>query len=162
MKFLALAAVLIAPSLTLQPSGTLIDESAIDFQAEVLGGGTIRLSELSGKVVLVNFWGVWCASCRQEIPELAALDQELRRRGLVVLGADYGDQPETIPAFVKEFGMTYPVLLDDELAETYGVVLFPTTVIIDRAGRIRYRGEGYRPETFAAMRGLLEGLLDAP
>ena len=162
MKGLALAAVLIAPSLTLQPSGTLIDEPAIDFQAEVLGGGTIRLSELSGKVVLVNFWGVWCASCRQEIPELVALDQELRRRGLVVLGADYGDQPERIPAFVKEFGMTYRVLLDDGLAETYGVVVFPTTLIIDRTGQIRYRGEGYRPETFAAMRGVVEGLLDAP
>lgn len=58
--------------------------------------------------------------------------------------------------------MTYPVLLDDGLAETYGVVVFPTTVIIDRAGRIRYREEGYRPETFTAMRGLLERLLDAP
>lgn len=162
MKCVALAVVLIAPVLTLQPSGTRIDEPAIDFQAEVLGGGTIRLSELSGKVVLVNFWGVWCASCRQEIPELVALDQKLRSRGLVVLGADYGDQPETIPAFVEEFGMTYRVLLDEGLAETYGVVVFPTTLIIDRAGRIRYRGEGYRPETFVAMTGLVEGLLDDP
>ena len=164
MRVLTLVALLVAP--TLQPSDApidpLIDEPAIDFEAATLDGGAVRLSDLSGQVVLVNFWGIWCTSCRQEIPELVELDRELRDRGLVVLGADYGDQPEAIPAFAERFGMTYPILLDDALAETYEVVVFPTTLVIDRAGRLRYRVEGYRPEAFAAMRGVLEGLLDAP
>lgn len=123
MRVLTLVALLVAP--TLQPSDApidpLIDEPAIDFEAATLDGGAVRLSDLSGQVVLVNFWGIWCTSCRQEIPELVELDRELRDRGLVVLGADYGDQPEAIPAFAERFGMTYPILLDDALAETYEV-----------------------------------------
>ena len=126
-----------------------------------LQGRTIRLSELSGQVVLLNFWGVWCTSCRQEIPELVALDRQLRDRGLVILGPDYGDAPETIPEFVAEYGMTYPVLLDDGLAELYEVIVFPTTVIVDRGGRIRYRVEGYLPERFEEMTRVVEYLLEA-
>lgn len=167
MTPLVLLWVLLAPGLTFQAAEVdglvlgLVDEPAIDFEATDLEGRTIRLSELSGQVVLLNFWGVWCTSCRQEIPELVALDRELRDRGLVILGPDYGDEPDTIPEFVAEYGMTYPVLLDDGLAERYEVIVFPTTIIVDRGGRVRYRVEGYLPERFEAMTRVVEFLLEA-
>ncbi|HAK56010.1 MAG TPA: hypothetical protein DCP38_11100, partial [Acidobacteria bacterium] len=62
--------------------GGLIDEPAIAFEATDLDGNTLRLSDLEGQVVLINFWGVWCTSCRHEIPELVALDRQWRDRGL--------------------------------------------------------------------------------
>ena len=161
MKLLALWGLLLVPAFGLQTTG-LIDEPAIDFVAVDLNGKTVRLSELSGKVVLINFWGVWCTSCRREIPELVTLDRELRSRGLVILGADYGDEPESIPAFVEEYGMTYPVLLDDGLAERYEVIVFPTSIVVDRSGRIRSRVEGYVPERFEDMKRVLNRLLAEP
>ena len=139
---------------------TLLDEPAIEFDAVDLDGRDVRLSDLRGKVVLINFWGVWCVSCREEIPELITLDREFRERGLVVLGADWGDEPSALPPFVEEFGMSYPVLLDDGLAERYGVIVFPTSVVIDRSGRLRARVEGFLPERFEAMQLEVERLLD--
>ena len=134
-------------------------EPAKDFEARDLGGTAMRLSGLKGKVVVLNFWGIWCKSCRQEIPHLSALDREWREKGLVVLGADYGDAPEDLAPFVKELEMSYPVLVDDGLADEYEVLVYPTSVVIDRKGRIRGRVEGYRAESFEEMKSLVERLL---
>jgi thiol-disulfide isomerase/thioredoxin len=133
---------------------------AKDFEAKDLAGNTIRLSDLKGKVVLLNFWGIWCKSCRQEIPHLSALDRELREKGLRVLGADYGDAPEDLAAYAKELDMSYPVLVDDGLADEYEVLVYPTSVVIDREGFLRGRFEGYREETFEEMKALVEHLLE--
>jgi len=135
-------------------------EPAKDFQARDLAGGAVRLSDLKGKVVLINFWGIWCKSCRQEIPHLSALDREWREKGLVVLGADYGDAPEDLPPFVKELEMSYPVLVDDGLADQYEVLVYPTSIVIDRKGLVRGRVEGYREETFEEMKALVKRLLE--
>ena len=141
-------------------SADLVNEPSINFEAVDLDGNIVRLSDLTGKVVLINFWGVWCTSCRQEIPELIALDQRWRDRGLIILGADWGDAPAALPPFVEEFGMSYPVLLDDGLAERYSVIVFPTSVLIDRSGRLRLRVEGFLPERFETMTAVVEQLLD--
>ena len=143
--------------LSLEPPGY---EEAKDFEARDLAGSAVRLSELKGKVVVLNFWGIWCKSCRQEIPHLSALDREWREKGLVVLGADYGDAPEDLRPFVKELEMSYPVLIDDGLAEEYEVLVYPTSVIIDRRGRTRARVEGYREESFGETRALVKRLLE--
>lgn len=150
-----IAALLLLPGLASQPH-----EKAKDFEARDLAGTTVRLSDFEGKVVLLNFWGIWCKSCRQEIPHLVALDREWREKGLVVLGADYGDAPADLPAFVKELEMSYPVLLDEGLADEYEVLVYPTTVVIDRNGRVRRRVEGYRKEVFEEMRALVASLLE--
>jgi thiol-disulfide isomerase/thioredoxin len=134
-------------------------ERAKDFEARDLAGNAVRLSDLKGKVVLLNFWGIWCKSCRQEIPHLSALDRDWREKGLVVLGADYGDAPEDLAPFVKELEMSYPVLIDDGLADEYEVLVYPTSVVIDRKGFVRGRVEGYREETFEQMKELVELLL---
>ncbi len=135
-------------------------EPAKDFEARDLGGSAVRLSGLKGKVVVLNFWGIWCKSCRQEIPHLSALDREWREKGLVVLGADYGDAPEDLAPFVKELEMSYPVLVDDGLADEYEVLVYPTSVVIDRKGLVRARVEGYREEAFEEMKALVKRLLE--
>jgi peroxiredoxin len=135
-------------------------EPAMDFEVRDLEGSVVRLSDLKGKVVLLNFWGIWCKSCRQEIPHLNALDREWRERGLVLLGADYGDAPEDLAPFAKELEMSYPILVDDSLADLYEVLVYPTSVVIDRKGLIRMRVEGYREEMFEEMKALVERLLE--
>jgi thiol-disulfide isomerase/thioredoxin len=142
--------------LAIQPSDL---PRAKDFEAKDLAGTVVRLSALKGKVVLLNFWGVWCKSCRQEIPHLSALDREWRDKGLVVLGADYGDAPEDIAPFAKELEMSYPILVDDGLAEEYEVLVYPTSVVVDRKGFIRMRVEGYDKDRLEEMKALVEDLL---
>ncbi len=132
---------------------------AKDFEAKDLAGATVRLEDLKGKVVLLNFWGIWCKSCRQEIPHLSALDRDWREKGLVVLGADYGDAPKDLVPFAKELEMSYPILVDDGLADLYEVLVYPTSVVIDRDGRVRHRVEGYREESFQEMKAVVERLL---
>ena len=137
----------------------LLDEPARSFAAVGIDGYDYRLEDLLGKVVLLNFWGIWCTRCRDEIPRLVELDRKWRRAGLVVLGADYGDEPKDLPAFVEEIGMSYPALIDDGLADEYEVLTYPTSVVIDRNGRLRYRVEGFTDESFAALAGVVERLL---
>jgi cytochrome c biogenesis protein CcmG/thiol:disulfide interchange protein DsbE len=150
---------LAAAWLLLQTPG-LLDEPAIEFEAHDVQGNVMRSQDLRGRVVLVNFWGIWCKSCRQEIPHLVELDRKWKEAGLVVLGADYGDATEDLEDFAAEMGMIYPVLVDEGLADDYEVLVYPTSIVIDRSGRIRYRVEGYREESFEAMTSVIEQLLD--
>ena len=87
----------------------LLDEPAIAFDATGVDGRAHRLSDYAGKTVLVNFWGIWCKSCREEIPLLVELANRYADDGLIVLGADYGDEPSDLPRFIEDVGMTYPV-----------------------------------------------------
>ncbi len=138
----------------------LVDEPARDFDAVRVDGKALSSSELSGNVVLINFWGIWCTSCRDEIPRLVELDRRFRDSGLVVLGADYGDDPEALPAFIEANGMSYPVLLDDGLADDYEVLVYPTSIVIDRSGRIRYRVEGFTERGFTELSKVVERLVN--
>lgn len=144
------------------PAGpTSPPEPAIDFEAKDLEGNRHRLSDAKGKVVLLNFWGIWCKSCRQEIPRLVELQSRFRDQGLLVLGIDTGDAPEDLVSFVAELGIRYPVLLGDAVADDYQVLVYPTSVVIDRSGNIRHRVEGYRHESFETMTAVVERLLQS-
>jgi thiol-disulfide isomerase/thioredoxin len=137
----------------------MLDEPAVPFEAEDVNGNVVKLEALRGKVVLINFWGIWCKSCRLEIPHLVELDERLGDRGLVILGADYGDDPKDLPAYIDEMNISYPVLLDDGLADVYEVLVFPTSVLIDRSGRVRLRIEGYEEDKFRDLVRAVEELL---
>ena len=137
----------------------LIDEPAANFFADSVDGVSYSLADLSDKVVLLNFWGTWCISCRDEVPRLVELDRKYRDEGLVVLGANYGDEPKNINDFVDAFGVTYPMLVDDNLAADYGILVYPTTIIIHH-GRIRYRSVGYTRASFLSMSRVIERLLN--
>ena len=112
--------------------------------AEDLAGAPRSLSELRGKVVLLDFWATWCAPCRQEIPEYIALQTRHAGDGLVVVGMSLDTLPvEAVREFVRKAGINYAVVVADaEIAAAYAVEALPTTVLIDREGRIRHRKVG--------------------
>ena len=110
-----------------------------------LSGARLSLSSYRGKVVVVNFWGSWCAPCRSEAPTLAVLAGQYRSKGVQFVGVDIRDSPASAEAFVQNFGISYPSLNDpaDEIALAFrGTVppaAIPSTLVIDRNGRIAGR-----------------------
>jgi len=110
-----------------------------------LAGSRLSLSAYRGKVVVINFWGSWCAPCRSEAPTLAVLSQQYRSKGVQFVGIDIRDSPAGAGAFVQNFGISYPSLNDpaDEIALAFrGTVppaAIPSTLVIDRGGRIAGR-----------------------
>jgi cytochrome c-type biogenesis protein len=115
-------------------------EPAHDFELKMLDGQSVRLSELRGQVVLLNFWATWCVPCRGEIPELNDLHKELSARGFAVVGVTTDDTAALVREFQKDVPQDYRVALADKAAASkYGVVGLPATFIIDREGRIRHK-----------------------
>lgn len=118
--------------------------SAHDFALPALDGGTIRLSDLRGKVVFLNFWASWCPPCRAEARTLEAAWRKYREQGAVFVGVNIQDKEESARAFLEEFGITYPNGIDRgaRIAIEYGVWGLPETFFIDRDGRITYKHVG--------------------
>jgi len=127
------------------PGGINVGNRARDFALENLAGDEVSLSDYRGSVVLINFWATWCPPCRAEIPDLEAAYRTWRGNGLVVLGLSTDESREQVQAFVDEFGMTYPILLDSEakIMETYRARGLPLSVLVDRDGVIQVRHIGY-------------------
>jgi cytochrome c biogenesis protein CcmG, thiol:disulfide interchange protein DsbE len=102
------------------------------------GDGEASLDDYRGQVVVLNFWASWCKPCREESPLLQRWHDRLQKRHATVLGVDAFDEVGHARAFVEEYGLTYPMLRDGEGAtrETYGILGFPETFVIDREGRI--------------------------
>lgn len=115
--------------------------AAPDFILHTLDGGSIRLSDLRGKVVLINFWATWCGPCRQEVPELVRAYTAERDRGLEIVAVNLQEQEDKVRDFADEFGMQFPIALDrtGEVASAYRVQGsgLPTSVFVDRQGVVR-------------------------
>jgi peroxiredoxin len=114
---------------------------APNFTLADLKGNNIELKQVikGNKVTLVNFWGIWCPYCVQEIPELVKFYHQYHSRKVEILGVNVGDAPGTVPSFVQKNQMVFPILIDksNSINELYQVSGFPTTFIIDRQGKIR-------------------------
>ena len=110
-----------------------------------LDGKHLKLSDYRGSVLVLNFWGSWCAPCRAEAPGLGTLATRLQPRGVRFLGIDMRDDPTSADAFMQTFGIHYPSLNDPggQIALAFrGTVppaAIPTTLVIDRSGRIAAR-----------------------
>jgi len=115
--------------------------SAPDFALETLAGDQVALSDLRGKVVLVNFWASWCPPCRAEMPAIERVYRSHKDLGLEVLAINTTNQDDqaAAAAFVQEFGLTFPVPLDHTgaVSASYNLRGLPSTYFIDRQGVIR-------------------------
>jgi len=112
------------------------------YQAKALDGGSFDLAHERGNVVFLNLWATWCGPCRFEIPELERLQKEYGSRGFKVVGVSLDESgPEGVQEFVKQNNMTYPVVLDPDqkLANLFQTSVIPTSVVIDRKGRIVWK-----------------------
>lgn len=119
-------------------------EPAPEFVLPLLGGGEISLAEQRGRIVILDFWATWCAPCEVQMPILDALWRERGGERLMIVGLSVDtDPPAEVAAWVAERGLRYPIAIgDQELAVRYGVLGFPSLVILDPEGRIRLRHTG--------------------
>ena len=133
---------------------------APDFTLATLDGSTVRLADLRGKVVLLNFWATWCPPCKAEMPDLDALQRIYgESQGLVVLGINLQEDAGTVASFVQERNLSFPVLLDTDGTVTsglYQVRPLPTSFIIDRQGYIRdvWNGQIAREAMLARLKNV--------
>ena len=121
---------------------------APDFTLKTLDGQEMTLSKLRGKVVLLDFWATWCAPCREAIPHLINLRKTYQEKGFEVIGmnVDRGDA-ETVRRFVKSMDIPYPITLtSEEVSRNYGITALPTSILIDKQGRIRQKFLGFTSE----------------
>jgi peroxiredoxin len=130
-------------------------KNAPDFTLkDVLEGKEYALSQFKGKVVVLNFFTFFCGPCREEMPDLNKINNELKGKGLQTLGIALSSDPTQIRFLVKQLGLEYPVLSGtDKVSQAYGdVVVVPTTFIINRQGKIVHAILGTRTkEKFVEM-----------
>lgn len=114
-------------------------QTAPDFSLKDLDGKTVKLSDYKGKVVILNFWAVWCKYCKQEMPDLNELNKELEKGNeAVILAVDVQESPDTVRSYLSSNGINLRVVLDQDGSVTgkYGVSGFPTTFIINKDGTV--------------------------
>ena len=118
---------------------------APDFTLKTLDGQEITLSQLKGRVVLLDFWATWCGPCRESIPHLIQLYNHYRGNGFELIGMDVdkGDV-ETVRRFVKSMDIPYPIVVaPDDVVRSYRVTSLPATILIDKEGNLRERIAGF-------------------
>ncbi len=125
----------------------LLQKQAPDFTLKSLEGPNVKLSELRGDVVLINFWASWCGPCRQEMPLLEELSSKYEPMGFTMLGVNVEEDSTAAKSMLDELGVSFPILFDNEntVSESYDVIAMPTTVIVDRDGKVQYVHHGYKP-----------------
>jgi peroxiredoxin len=123
----------------------LMGNLAPDFDLPSIDGKSLKLSDLRGKAVLLNFWATYCSPCKIEMPWFADLQREYGDQGFQIIGVAMDDaSPSDIAKFAKELGVNYPILIGkDSVGDSYGgVSVLPTTFFVDRDGRLIAREFG--------------------
>lgn len=135
---------------------------AVDFGIPSLAGDETSLSDYSGEFVFLNFWATWCPPCREEMPSMEVMHQELSDLPFQVVAIDVQESPEVVTSFVEEMGYSFPILLDESgrVAANYGVRGIPTTYFISPRGTVLGMLVGTRywdePDILATMREIAE------
>jgi thiol-disulfide isomerase/thioredoxin len=132
---------------------------APDFTGTTLTGSRLSFSSYRGRVVVLNFWGSWCAPCREEAPTLAVVAEHYRSAGVAFLGVDERDTQASATAFERSFGISYPSVADTsslialDFTSVVPLAGTPTTLVIDRTGHIA--GAVFEEATFAELTTIL-------
>lgn len=158
LPFLLLrAAPVLAQPLPVVPPST---EIAAPFAIPTLQGDTVRLADFAGKVTVVNLWATWCGPCLNELPDLARLHRDFEAEGLAVVGVAHAMSDTTLfDDYAERFGVAFPLLFStDRLPPNYGPrIVWPSTFVIDRAGRVRLYLQG--ATTYDDLAPLVRSLL---
>lgn len=139
----------------------LKDATAPDFVLKDLDGNNTRLSEYQGSVVVLTFWAPWCGDCREQLPQLNAMQAEYGVRGLRVISVSVDNHVHRVEEMARGLELDFPVLLDlnKRAASLYDPGKMPLTVLIDPAGTVRHVHEGYRGKDAQRYTAQLESLL---
>ena len=145
-----------------QGEASMHGQKEIDF-ALTLNGKPAHLSDLRGKVVLLNFWATWCPPCVDEAPSLNLLQQRIASRGGTVLGVSVDDDEDAYRQFLTTYGLLYPSYRDTskKIAPEYGTSMYPDTYVINREGRIDRKIIGPQDWTSPDMIAYLDTLLNS-
>ena len=125
----------------------VLSGKATDFTLKSRGGKNIKLSELRGQVVMINFWASWCGPCRQEMPLLEALHKKYSALGFTLLGVNVEQDSSKANAYLRDISVSFPILFDkkNSVSKAYNISAMPSTVMVDRDGNLRYLHHGYKP-----------------
>lgn len=115
---------------------------APDFELKTLDGNKVRLSELKGKKVIINFWATWCPPCKAEMPHMQNYYEEFSEEEnveILAVNLTSGDRLENVESFIDDYRLTFPIPMDTkgEIGKTYQAVTIPTSYMIDTNGRIQ-------------------------
>ena len=141
---LILCAASTVPSIAAAP--TLLGQEAPDFVLKAMDGNNLRMSEFRGQVVLVNFWARWASDSRQEMPALDRINTTYQRAGLVVLGVSVDEDLVHAREFATAMKLSYPIVFDtgSDIGRRYRLQKMPMTILVDRAGVVRYTNAGFK------------------
>ncbi|MCX7875049.1 MAG: TlpA family protein disulfide reductase [Melioribacteraceae bacterium] len=130
------------------PSPIQSSSMAPDFELPTTDGKTLKLSNLKGKVVILDFWATWCPPCRKGIPDLIELKNKYGNKGVEIIGisVDTQTKSEVVP-FIKNYGINYPVVYFNQkvIMDYGGIEAIPTSFIVDKKGKIIASYQGLQP-----------------
>lgn len=145
---------LLAKKLTGWVAGLLLSATSLcsyadpapDFTLLSSTGENVRLAEMRGQVVMLNFWASWCGPCRKEMPLLDEMSKRYSAAGFVLYGVNVEEDNTDAKKLIKDLGVSFPILYDTEskASSLYNVDAMPTTVLIDKKGEIRFVNRGYK------------------
>jgi peroxiredoxin len=141
-RIAALAAALALPAL----AGTE-GAPAPSFTLAARSGHDVTLAQYHGQVVMINFWASWCGPCRQEMPLLESIYKKYNKLGFTLLGVNVEPDSKAADDWLRETPVSFPILYDKDskVSKLYDVAGMPSTVIIDRSGKLRKIHRGYKP-----------------
>lgn len=127
-----------------QSCGAMNDREAPEFSASIVANPpaaeqkTLKLAELRGKPVVLDFWATWCGPCQVSAPIVDSVSRRYRDKGLVVVGVNVDDDVFPVERFVRKKGLTFPIVFDDgkSISRDYGASTLPTLVVVSKEGKI--------------------------
>src|SRR5207253_3394612 len=139
IMYMAAVLVLLIGLLGMAGRPPLVGSPAPEIALKDLQGQEVKLSDLHGKIVLLNFWATWCKPCKEEMPAMQASYDKLRDQGFVVLAVNELEDTDKVIEHIRTHGHTFLVVMDHDnrVANRYGVVGLPASFLIDRQGIVR-------------------------
>jgi peroxiredoxin len=162
---LALAGLCFATSLGVAQAGQQVGKPAAEIALPDTAQKPFKLSDLRGKVVLLDFWASWCEPCLRELPELEKLHKQLASRGVVVIGVNIDRERKNADELLARLKLSFTNVFDPKgvVAELYDPPKMPTSYVVDQQGSVRLINEGFSgPADIAKLKKTIEQLLSPP